>query len=52
MTSRYVIARLPASLTAGRVSLSLHPGGHMMYLRGVSRTGLHAEAMRLYPPPE
>ena len=22
-----------ASLTAGRVTLSLHPGGHMMYLR-------------------
>lgn len=52
MTSRYVIDHLPASLTSGRVSLSLHPGGHMMYLRAASRAGLHADAARLYPAPE
>ena len=49
LTSRYVIDHLPASLTAGRVTLSLHPCGHMMYLRAVSRAGLHADAARLYP---
>ena len=52
LTSRYVIDRLPVSLTAGRVSLSLHRGGHMMYLRGASRAGLHADAARLYPTPD
>jgi carboxypeptidase C (cathepsin A) len=52
LTSRYVIDHLPARLTAGRVSLSLHPGGHMMYLRAVSRAGLHAEAAKLYPTPD
>ena len=48
LTSRYVIDHLPASLTTGRVSLSVHPGGHMMYLRAVSRAGLHGQAARLY----
>ena len=48
LTSRYVIDHLPASLTADRVTLSLHPGGHMMYLRAASRAGLHADAARLY----
>jgi carboxypeptidase C (cathepsin A) len=52
LTSRYVIDHLPASLTAGRVSLSLHPGGHMMYLRAASRAGLHADAARFYPKVE
>jgi hypothetical protein len=49
LTSRYVIDRLPASLTADRVTLSLHRGGHMMYLRPTSRAALHADAARLYP---
>jgi carboxypeptidase C (cathepsin A) len=52
LTSRYVIDHLPASLTAGRVSLSLHRGGHMMYLRATSRAGLHADAARFYPMPD
>ena len=52
LTSRYVIDHLPASLTADRVTLSLHPGGHMMYLRAASRAGLHADAARLYPKTE
>jgi carboxypeptidase C (cathepsin A) len=52
MTSRYVIDHLPASLTKDRVTLSLHPGGHMMYLRAASRAALHADAVLLYPPPE
>jgi hypothetical protein len=52
MTSRYVLDRLPSSLTAGRVNFSLHPGGHMMYLRAASRAGLHADAARLYPAPD
>jgi carboxypeptidase C (cathepsin A) len=51
MTSRYVIEHLPATLTKDRVALSLHPGGHMMYLRAASRAGLHADAARLYPAP-
>ena len=51
MTSRYVIEHLPATLTDGRVTLSLHPGGHMMYLRAASRAGLHADAAKLYPAP-
>ena len=52
MTSRYVIDHMPASLTAGRVTMSLHPGGHMMYLRAVSRAGLHADAAKLFPTPD
>jgi len=52
LTSRYVIDHLPASLTADRVTLSLHPGGHMMYLRAASRAGLHADAARLYQKAE
>jgi carboxypeptidase C (cathepsin A) len=52
MTSRYVIDHLPATLTTGRVTLSLHPGGHMMYLRAASRAGLHADAARHYPAAE
>jgi carboxypeptidase C (cathepsin A) len=52
MTSRYVLDHLPASLTSGRVTFGLHPGGHMMYLRAASRAGLHADAARLYPAPE
>jgi carboxypeptidase C (cathepsin A) len=51
MTSRYVIEHLPAALTDGRVTLSLHPGGHMMYLRAASRAGLHEDAAKLYPTP-
>jgi carboxypeptidase C (cathepsin A) len=51
MTSRYVIEHLPATLTDGRVTLSLHPGGHMMYLRAASRAGLHEDAAKLYPAP-
>ena len=51
MTSRFVIDRLPPSLTDGRVTLSLYAGGHMMYLRDGSRARLHADAARLYPVP-
>jgi carboxypeptidase C (cathepsin A) len=48
LTSRYVVDRLPQTLTADRVTLKLYPGGHMMYLRPGSRAGLHADAVRLY----
>lgn len=48
LTSRYVVAHLPQTLTADRVTLTLHPGGHMMYLRPVSRARLHIDAARLY----
>ncbi len=51
MTSRYVIGHMPATLTDGRVTMSLHAGGHMMYLRAMSRAGLHEDAAKLYPPP-
>ena len=51
MTSRYVIDHLPAALTAGRVTFSLHPGGHMMYLRASSRASLHEDAAKFYPAP-
>ena len=51
MTSRYVIDRLPLSLTRDRVSLKLYPGGHMMYMRSASRALLHADAAKLYPAP-
>jgi carboxypeptidase C (cathepsin A) len=51
MTSRYVIGHLPATLTDRRVTLALHPGGHMMYLRAESRAGLHEDAAKLYPAP-
>lgn len=51
LTSRYVIDRLPPSLTRNRVSQSLMEGGHMMYTRPASRARLHAEAARLYSAP-
>jgi carboxypeptidase C (cathepsin A) len=51
MTSRFVIDRLPPSLTDGRVTLNLYGGGHMMYLRAASRAKLHADAARIYPVP-
>jgi carboxypeptidase C (cathepsin A) len=51
MTSRFVIDRLPPSLTEARVTLNLYAGGHMMYLRSGSRARLHADAAKLYPVP-
>jgi carboxypeptidase C (cathepsin A) len=50
LTSRYVVDHLPQALTAGRVTLKLYPGGHMMYLRAASRARLHADAALLYSP--
>ena len=50
LTSRYVVDHLPQTLTAGRVTLNLYPGGHMMYLRAASRARLHADAAPLYSP--
>jgi carboxypeptidase C (cathepsin A) len=51
MTSRFVIDRLPPSLTEGRLTLNLYAGGHMMYLRNASRALLHTDAAKLYPTP-
>lgn len=51
LTSRFVLDRLPPSLTDKRVSFDLYAGGHMMYLRAASRARLHADAARLYPAP-
>ena len=51
LASRFVIDRLPQSLTAGRVTFNLYAGGHMMYLRTASRARLHADAAKLYPVP-
>jgi carboxypeptidase C (cathepsin A) len=51
LTSRFVLDRLPSSLTNGRVSFNLYAGGHMMYLRALSRARLHADAAKLYPVP-
>lgn len=51
MTSRFVIERLPRSLTDGRVTLNLYAGGHMTYLRAAARAKLHADAAKLYPVP-
>jgi carboxypeptidase C (cathepsin A) len=48
LSSRHVVDHLPAKLTDGRVSLTLHAGGHMMYLRPASRAALHADAVALY----
>jgi carboxypeptidase C (cathepsin A) len=48
LTSRYVVDRLPRALTAGRVTMNVYPGGHMMYLRPGSRAHLHADAAWLY----
>ncbi len=50
LTSRYVVDRLPPTLTADRVTLNLYPGGHMMYLRPGTRARLRADAARLYSP--
>src|SRR5215472_8992878 len=46
--SRYVIGQLPESLTRDRVTLTLYPGGHMMYLRPASRAALHRDARAIY----
>jgi carboxypeptidase C (cathepsin A) len=51
MTSRFVIDRLPPSLTDGRTTLNLYAGGHMMYMRAASRAKLHADAAKIYPVP-
>lgn len=51
LTSRFVLDRLPATLTAGRVKFNTYVGGHMMYLRPASRARLHADAATLYPAP-
>ena len=51
LASRFVLDRLPSSLTDGRIAFNLSAGGHMMYLRAVSRARLHADAARLYPVP-
>ncbi len=48
-TSRYLLDHLPPALTADRVTLNLYPGGHMMYLRPLSRGRLRADAAKLYP---
>jgi len=46
--SRYVISQLPDILTRDRVTLTLYPGGHMMYLRPASRAALHRDARSIY----
>jgi carboxypeptidase C (cathepsin A) len=51
MMSRYVVEHLPANVTAERVSLKLYPGGHMMYLRSLSRRRLHDDAASFYAAP-
>ena len=48
--SKYVLQHLPPALLGDRVTLSLYPGGHMMYIRTASRARLHAEAARMYAP--
>jgi carboxypeptidase C (cathepsin A) len=48
--SRYLIDHLPPQLS-DRVTLSLYPGGHMMYTRAASRPRLHSDAAKLYPAP-
>lgn len=48
MMSRYIIAHLPANVTAERVTLKLYPGGHMMYLRPGSRQRLREDAAAFY----
>ncbi len=50
MVSRYLIDHLPP-LLSDRVTLSLYPGGHMMYARPPSRPRLHGDAAKFYPPP-
>jgi carboxypeptidase C (cathepsin A) len=46
--SRYVISQLPERLTRDRVTVTLYPGGHMMYLRPASRAALHHDARAIY----
>jgi carboxypeptidase C (cathepsin A) len=50
LVSRYLIDHLPP-LLSDRVTLSLYPGGHMMYTRAASRPRLHSDAAKLFPPP-
>jgi len=47
--TRYIIDHVPDFGDASRLQLKVYPGGHMLYSRDVSRAGLRADAMKLYP---
>ncbi len=49
--SKYVVDHLPPLVVGDRVTLSLYPGGHMMYIRAASRKRLHEDAAKIYPSP-
>lgn len=44
------LARIPDYDPSGRLTLNVHPGGHMFYSRDASRKALHDEAERLIAP--
>jgi carboxypeptidase C (cathepsin A) len=48
LMSRYIVDHMPANVVAGRVTLKLYPGGHMMYLRPQSRRQLRDDAATFY----
>ncbi len=50
LMSRFLIDHLPTTLS-DRVTLNLHAGGHMMYMRPASRTQLHGDAAKFFPTP-
>ncbi len=45
--SKLLLAQVPA-YGAGRLSLSVYPGGHMFYTRAESRAAFHRDVERLY----
>ena len=47
--TRYIIDHIPPYGDSARLMLKVYPGGHMLYSRDVSRAGLRADAMKLYP---
>ncbi len=47
--TRFIMNHIPTFGDAARLQLKLYPGGHMLYSRDVSRAGLRADAMKLYP---
>ena len=44
------LSRIPDFAPSGRLTLSVHPGGHMFYSRDASREALRDEAQRLIAP--
>ncbi len=50
--TQYVLNHMPPLPPAGRVTLKLYPGGHMIYLDPASRKAFSMDAAKFYAAPE